>query len=210
MTTPNHVGRRRPVAPGGERDASPTPAGSPVPDRSTATEAEAALLGAALYNPHHAAQVLGDLTPDDLADPGHRAVLAAIRAVLADGAPPDPALVLAAYNRGQHYGSPAHLFALTIHHCLAAAGTPGTEGHYRRAVLEARWRRDAITAAHRIHQAANTAPLADLHAVLAEVLAGLGSTLARIALTPAPTPTRRGQLVTTAAPAAETSVREAA
>lgn len=188
MTTPNHPRRRRPVAPTGEHDASPAPDNPPVPDRSTATGAEAALLGAALYAPRHAARMLADLTTDDLADPGHRAVLAAIRAVLADGAPPDPALVLAAYNRGEHYGSPAHLFALVVHDCLHHAGTPGAEAHYRCAVLEARWRRDAITAAARIRQAAETAPLADLHAVLAEALAGLGKTLARLALRPHPDP----------------------
>lgn len=159
------------------------------PRRTTAADAEAALLGAALHAPRQAARLLADLTTGDLADPAHRAVLAAIRAVLANGAPPDPALVLAAYNRGQHHGAPAHLFAITVHDCLAAAGTPGAETHYRRAVLEARWRRDAITAATRIHHAAETAPLTDLHAVLAQTLAGLGATLAR--LTPTPTPKAR-------------------
>lgn len=202
MTTPNHPRRRRPVAATSEHDAPPAPDGSPVPDRSTATEAEAALLGAALYAPHQAARMLADLTTDDLAHPGHRAVLAAMRVVLADGAPPDPALVLAAYNHGQHYGSPAHLFALVVHDCLHHAGTPGAEAHYRRAVLEARWRRDAIAAAHRIRQASETAPLTDLHTVLAETLAGLGKTLARIALAPttaSPVGTRRAELGTTAA-----------
>jgi replicative DNA helicase len=207
MTTPNHTRRPR-------RTPTPTPTddtGADVmPDRSTARDAEAALLGAALYYPRQAARMLADLTADDLADPGHRAVLAAIRTVLADGAPPDPALVLAAYNRGEHYGSPAHLFALTVHDCLHHAGYPGAEGHYRRAVLEARWRRDAIAAAHRIHQAAQDAPLTDLHAVLAEALAGLGKTLARIALTAtarpvAPAGTRRPELGATPA-----STREAA
>lgn len=195
------MARRNATRPAGGRPPGLVPLD---PDRSVAARgAEAALLGAALYASNRARQVLADLAPADLTDPRHRAVLAALRAVLATGADPTPALVLAAYARGEHDNTPAHHFALVVHDCLTVAAVPAAAPHLYRAVLEARWRRDALAAAARIADAAEHSPVAELHHVLGEALAVLGATLAR--LTPAPAPaaagTRRPEPGTTAAAA---------
>jgi replicative DNA helicase len=157
----------------------------PDPDRAEAPDAEAALLGTAMAYPSHAVDVLADLAPEDLGDPAHRAVLATIRTVLATGTDPAPVLVHDAFRNGLHYNATVKRFAIVVHDCLTAATVPAAAPAVRRAVLTARWRRDALAAAARIADAAEHAPADDLHHALTESLTALGATLAR--LTPLPT-----------------------
>jgi hypothetical protein len=152
----------------------------PDPDRSRMPTVEHVLLGTALWSPTRAAEVLADLGVEDFAEPKHRALLCAIRDVLAQGQPPEWGQVLGAYARGDHSGVPMGTFAVVLADALGAAAPPAAAPHYRRILLEARWRRDALQAAARLAHAAETAPLEDLHHTLAEALAALGHTLARI------------------------------
>jgi replicative DNA helicase len=151
-----------------------------------AHQCEAAILGAAMRYPAAAADVLGDLAADDLTDPAHRAVLDAVRQLLADDVPPDPALVIAQLHRTGHVRAPTdrpwrtvvfHLWAVTT------ATFPAAAPHYRRALLEARLRRDADVFAHQLHAAAARDPVDALWHALDTATQALGDTLARLAET---------------------------
>jgi replicative DNA helicase len=166
------------------------------PDRSEASDAEAALLGAAMVYPTRAAEILDDLTCEDLGSPSHRAVLDAIRAVLATGTDPEPVLVHAAFRDNLHYNAAVKRFAIVVHDCLSAAATPTTAPAVRHAVITARWRRTALTAAARIAEAAEHAPAGELHHALNESLTDLGAILARLA--PAPEATSTTHITATA------------
>lgn len=185
MTTPTNS-----TGPGEHPQALPPLAGIPGADRTTVVEAEAALLGAAMLYPATAAQVLDDIGGTDLTDPIHRVILTAIRTLLAEGVRPDGVLVAAVYARHSPGPLPPGGFAARIHDCLQAAALPVTAHAYRRAVIETRWRRDALITAERIAQAARDFPLRDLHEVLSHELTALARTLARLAPPPtAATPT---------------------
>jgi replicative DNA helicase len=153
----------------------------PMPDRSRIPGPEAVLLGTALLAPKRATEILGDLAREDFAEPKHRAVLTAIRAVLAQGWIPEWALVLAAYARGDESGVPVATFGILLAECIGMAAAPALAPQYRRVLLEARWRRDAVRTAGRIAHAAEHRPAAELHDVLNESLADLAHTLARMA-----------------------------
>jgi len=158
----------------------PGPGSWPLPDRSHVPDAEAALLGCALYCPRTARETLADLGPEDFSDRRHRAVLAAVRTVLGHGQDPEMPLVLAAYARGAETGIPLAAFGVLLAECAGRATSPALAPEYRRVLLETRFRRDAVRAAGRIAHAAEHAPAADLHHVLNESLADLARTLTRM------------------------------
>ena len=162
----------------------PLPEWMPRPGRTHATDCEATVLGTAMLCPAQAPDVLGDLDTGDLVDPVHRVILTALRTLITEGTRPDGVLVAAAYARHATGPLPLNTFAARVHDCLAAASVPAAAPAYRRALIEARWRRDALVTAERITQAARDYPLTDLHDVLGNELGALGRTLARLA--PAP------------------------
>jgi hypothetical protein len=94
-------------------------------------------------------------------------------------------LVHAAFRDDLGYNAAAKQSGIIIHDALAAATVPAAAGHYRRAIITARWRRTALTAAARIAEAAEHAPAGELHHALTESLTILGAVLARLAPAPA-------------------------
>lgn len=136
---------------------------------------EEALLGAALWGRPDA---LGDLTPDDLADPRHRAVLAAIRA-LPPGEPIDPGIVLAQLARDGVCAVAGHPWPLVIHACAAAACVPAGARAHRRAVLEARVRRYGLGVADELKGACTSGPLDAVDRILSGIVRDGGRLYAR-------------------------------
>jgi hypothetical protein len=133
-----------------------------------AHQCEAAILGAAMRYPATATDVLGDLAADDLTDPAHRALVIAQLHRAGDARPPT--------DRGWHTVV-FHLWAVTT------ATFPAAAPHYRRAVLEARLRRDADMFARQLHAAAARDPVDALWHALDTAPQALGDTLARLAET---------------------------
>jgi replicative DNA helicase len=158
------------------------------PDALTeATANEAALLGCALAWPPAAPAVLGDLGRADLGEPVHRALLTAITHL--HPAPPEPALVLADLRRHAIPAPPDRGWAVVLADLIGAACVPAAAVHHHRAVLEARYRRQAADHATRVHQAATSGALLAVHTATHDLLTDLAATLAR--LTPDPAPTAR-------------------
>lgn len=164
--------------------SEPLPEWMPRPGRTHATDCEATVLGTAMLCPAQAADVLGDLEAGDFVDPVHRVILTALRNLIGEGTRPDGVLVAAAYARHAPGPLPLNTFAARVHDCLAAASVPAAAPAYRRALIEARWRRDALVCADRITQAAREWPLTELHEVLHRELAALGRTIARLSSEP--------------------------
>jgi replicative DNA helicase len=143
-------------------------------------QAEAAVLGAAMLAPRHAAALLDDLAGDDFADPRHRDVHGAIRRLLAAAAPPDPVAVLGELRRSGVLPStadrgPGNL----LHDLLETCPVPAAAEHYRRIVREHAFRRRARQAGERIAQAAEGAGLAELGTLLAAELTAVVTAAAR-------------------------------
>ena len=103
-----------------------------IPD-ITCREAEAALLGAIMLDPQHAAYALDDTHVDDFTDPRHRDVYSTILLLLANGEQPDAVNVLGALRRGglarcTADRGPGNLLADLLGACPVPAAAPS----YRR------------------------------------------------------------------------------
>jgi replicative DNA helicase len=143
-------------------------------------QAEAAVLGAAMFAPRDAAGILGDLTADDFTDPRHVFVLAAIRRLIDAGQLPDPVMVLGELRRTGVLPStadrgPGNL----LHDLMAACPVPAQAAHYRRLVLEHSFRRRALKTGDRLVQHARGASLVDLRRLIATELAAVAAAGAR-------------------------------
>lgn len=139
-----------------------------TPTTVGAPEAEAALLGAFLFMGTRAAQIMClDLHEDDFADPRHRVVLVAVKAVVQAGVRPDPVAVLGELRRTGVLSATTDKSAGTfVADLLAAVPVPESAGYYARIVKEQSARRRMVEAAARIQQAAEGSPMAELHEVL--------------------------------------------
>jgi hypothetical protein len=138
---------------------------------------EAAVLGCALWGRPDA---LGDLTAEDLADPRHRAVLAAIRA-LPPGKPVDVGIVLAQLRRDGVRATAGEPWPLVLHRLAAAACVPAGARHHRRAILEARYRRYGLGVADGLREACETGPITDVDQVMSGIVRDVGLLYARLA-----------------------------
>jgi replicative DNA helicase len=171
----------------------PTTSHPPTGKRPPATEghrliqphnraAETALLGAVLLYPHTANHVLADLGEGDFTDPRHRAVLTAARTVLAEGADPEPALVVAELYRQHEIRTTADRnWTIVLADLIHGGGSPSAAAHYRRALLEARLRGEALTYAERLHHTATHQSVPDMWDALNTTTTELALTLARLA-----------------------------
>ncbi len=147
-------------------------------------DAEAALLGCLLRLP--AGRVLDlaqRLRADDLADPRHRVVLAAVLQVALSGHDPDPPLVLGQLRRQGAERSftndrAAGTYLLDLY---AAVGIPASVAAYLQVVLEHAYRRQLVEAAARLDQVAGTAALDDLQQLVDEQVAVLRDAARRLA-----------------------------
>jgi len=142
-------------------------------DTIGSVEAEAAVLGAVLRLPAAAARPVVDmLEVEDFADPRHRLVLVAVRALLDTGVPADHVTVLGELRRTGAEPSftsdrSAGTFLIDLDQ---ASPAPASAGYYARIVLEHRARRRIAEAGQRLCQAAGAAALVDLHALLSTEL----------------------------------------
>jgi replicative DNA helicase len=152
--------------------------------RPHALPSETSLLGTVLAYPPTAALVLSDLEPPDLHDPRNGAVLDAIQWLISEGTAPELPIVLAFLHRNAGVRPPSGSnWALILTDLLHVASTPTMAPAYRRAVLEARLRRDALTFAERLHDVARNGDLGAVWTALDESTTALGRTLARISET---------------------------
>lgn len=139
-------------------------------------EAEAAVLGCVLHLPAGQARALVDrLEVEDFADPRHRGVLAAARALLQRGEPADPVTVLGELRRCGLEASfaadrSAGVFLVDLY---AAAPAVASAGHYLRVVLEHGWRRRVLEAGVRLQQAAGQSAVEDLHQLVCDELGAI-------------------------------------
>lgn len=155
----------------------------PPPQRpDEAPISERAILGLAVQG---RPDVLGDLTAEDIADPRHRAVLVAVRAVAARG-PVDPGLVVGQLHRDGVRPDAAAPWAIVLADLVAGYGVPAAAPHHRRCILEARLRRDAVRYLTAVEQATGSRSVAAVHDALVIAVQGIGSLLARIAAEMAP------------------------
>ncbi len=145
-------------------------------------EAEAAFVGALLFQGRRAAEaLLLNVNDDDLADPRHRAVLRAVRAVVQAGGRPDPVTVLGELRRSGEVSAmtndrSAGTFVADL---LAAVPVPESAGYYAQIVLEHAWRRRVQEAGERLQQAAGTLGQDDLHELVAAEFAAVTAALSR-------------------------------
>ncbi len=128
-------------------------------------DAEAAFLGAILHLPADRTRLLlADLELEDFAVPQHRAVLVAARALATAGVAPDPIAIEGEMRRRgleqsltDDRNAAVFLFDLAV-----AAPHVTSAGHYRRIILEHRYRRRVQEAGERLAQAARSTALTDL------------------------------------------------
>ncbi|MCE0535755.1 hypothetical protein LWF15_09535 [Kineosporia rhizophila] len=143
---------------------------------------EPVLLGVAMAHPRYLGTVLSDIEPADLHSPQHRAILRAFYTINGRRQPIEAPLVVAELER-QHGARPlaGEPWAFVVGACLGASVTvPQACQEHRRAVLEARLRREAFEYADAIADNA-TGPLVALEKLLADSMSAMGRTLARIA-----------------------------
>ena len=135
---------------------------------------ERAFIGALLWLPvESAARAAALVESDDLADPRLRVVVQLVRDVAADGAAPDPVVILAharaagTVRTAHAIKSLAELLADLYADCPLAASV----GYYAAAVLDGSLRRRCALLGERIGQIADSASLAELVRVVgAEVV----------------------------------------
>lgn len=136
---------------------------------TAALDPERAYVGALLWHPaESAAQMAALVEPGDFADPRLRVVLQLVRDVAADGAAPDP-VVCMAHARAAGTVSTTHAVKqLTelVAELYGAVPLPASVGFYAAAVLDGSLRRRCAELGERIGQAAETAALADLVALV--------------------------------------------
>jgi replicative DNA helicase len=143
---------------------------------------ETAVLGSAIVYPPAAARVLGDLDADDFTDPRHRVILTVLRTMLAENTPPGPCLVLAALWRQNDVRPPTgRTWAIVLADLVHAAALPSTTAAHRRALIEARLRREAIAYAARLHTSATAGTPDEVWHALTDSVTELRLTLARLA-----------------------------
>lgn len=159
--------------------------------------AEAALLGCLLTLPAAPARaLLARLAETDWVVPAHRTVAAAAAACLAAGVPADPVTVLGQLRRTGTEPSverppatgPGDVGLLLLD-LVRAAPCPASATHYAQVVLEHAYRARLQTAAVRLLQAAPTAPLDGLTALLDTEIGAVTAAAARLTPPPAPAPT---------------------
>jgi len=155
---------------------------TPLPEDSerqmSCLDPEAAYVGALLWLPVDRAGHAADLVQyEDLTDPRLRVLLQLVRDVTADGAAPDPVVVLA-HARATGIVSTAHgikqlaeLLAELLADLYAGCPLAGSVGHYAGSVLDGSLRRRCALLADRIGQVAASGALTELvRLVGAEVL----------------------------------------
>ncbi len=133
----------------------------------------------------HAGRVLDlaqRLRADNLADPRHRVVLAAVLHVAIAHHDPDPPLVLGELRRQGAERSfttdrAAGTYLLDLY---GAAGVPASVAAYLQIVLEHSYRRSVVEAAARLDAAAGTAALDELRGLVDEQVAGLRDAAGRV------------------------------
>jgi replicative DNA helicase len=154
----------------------------PLSTEPNAIGCEIALLGSVLVYTPAAARILGDLDADDFTDLRHRAILAVLRTMLAENTPPEPCLVLAALRRQCDVRPPTgRTWAVVLADLVHVAALPSVAPAHRRAMIEARLRREALAYAERLHQSAVTGTGADVWGALTQSVTELRLTLARLA-----------------------------
>jgi replicative DNA helicase len=137
--------------------------------------AERAYLGCLLHlRGRDAVTALQLVDSDELIDPRHRTVLDAARAVVDQGADPDPVLVLGELRRSGLDTSflDDKTAGVLLVELAEAAPAVVSVGHYARVIREHAWRRRVEEAGVRLQQIAGSAPLEDLaQAVITELQA---------------------------------------
>jgi len=135
---------------------------------------ERAYCGSLMWHPAESAARAAELVePGDLADPRLRLILQLVRDVVADGASPDPVVVLAR-ARATGIVSSAHgikQLAELLADLYAECPLAGSVGHYANAVLDLALRRRCALVGARIAQVAESGSLTELVRVVgSEVL----------------------------------------
>jgi len=175
---------RRPWGGTGDHDG-----GQPNDSHATAahgqigsSEAESAVLGAALVSLTAARAVVERLAPEDYVDPRRRLVHSAIAQLVAENVQPDAVLALSLLRRlglitsfTADMGAGPYLHTL-IESCPVAA----SYGFYITIVLEASTRRRIEECAATLAQAAPRMPLADLERLAVDELAGVAAAIRRV------------------------------
>jgi len=165
---------------------------------TAALDPERAYVGALMWHPAESAARMAELVePEDLSDAQLRVVLQIVRDVAADGAAPDPVVILA-HARAAGTVSTAHAtkrLAELLADLYGGCPLVASVGFYAAAVLDGSLRRRCAELGERIGQAAETAALAELVGLVgseviavyalrnrrAEVLAGLGMPVEEVA-----------------------------
>jgi len=168
-----------------EQNGSVSAAGAqedrPPMDMSEARQSEAVLLGTVLAYPASAPEVIADLAESDFTEPAHRAVLAAMRQLIEAGVRCEPLLVVEQLvNRPSDHASRGTHWPAVCAQLLGQASIPSSAAAYRRLVLTALWRREAIAFADRLEDCARAGTIADLDDVLTQSNRQLSAAVGRV------------------------------
>lgn len=155
-----------------------------------ALDAEAAFLGCLLQisAPFVTAGYLEQVEPEDFHDPRHRAVVGAMRELVARKVPVDPVTVLGELRRSgaAHAIDPCpdaqdmRDVGVFLAELLEATPLAASVGHYLDVLLEARLRREIAKLGQQMAQAAEGSSLDGLRSWLADGIGGLRHHLNRL------------------------------